>query len=102
MDGKPLFWRVFDKAEEVVAPRLEDAVRSDPFLAALGLGARARARLRRDVERRSQWLWHLVNLPAGSDVTHLRRQVAELDRELRQVSIALEHALAERRRDEVD
>jgi hypothetical protein len=102
MAGKPLFWRVFDKAEQTVAPRLEEAVRSSAFLGALSLAARAQARVRRDVERRSRRLWHLVNLPAGSDVTHLRRQVAELDRELRRMEIALERALADRRRGEED
>jgi hypothetical protein len=96
MAGKPVFWRVFDRAEEAVAPRLEEAVRSEAFLGALSLAARAQARVRRDVERRSRRLWHLANLPAGSDVTHLRRQVAELDRELRRMSVALERALAER------
>ena len=40
-------------------------------------------RARGAVEARSRRLWHLVNLPAGSDVARLRRQVAELDRELR-------------------
>jgi hypothetical protein len=102
MAEKSLFWRVFDKAEEVVAPRLEEAVRGDTFLDALGLAARARARLSHGVERRSRWVWHLMNLPAGSDVTHLRRQIAELDRELRRVSVALERALAEQHREEED
>jgi hypothetical protein len=102
MAGKPVLWRVFDKAEEAVAPRLEEAVRSDAFLGALSLAARAQARVRRDVERRSRRLWHLVNLPAASDVTHLRRQIAELDRELRRLDISLERALAERRRGEED
>lgn len=100
MPGKPLFWRVFDKAEEVLAPRLEEAVRGDAFLTALGLAARARARARRDFERRTRRLWHLVNLPAGSDLTRVRAELAELDREVRQVRTALEHALAERRREE--
>ena len=89
-DDKPLFWRAFDAAERAVGPRLEEAVRSGPFLDALGVAARVQARARRDVERRSRRLWHLVNLPAASDVAHLRRQVAQLDRELRRVTAALE------------
>src|SRR3954453_7946009 len=91
--GKPLFWRAFDAAERAVGPRLEEAVRSGPFLDALGLAARAQARARRDLERQSRRVWHLVNLPAGSDVTRLRHQVADLDRELRRVNTALEQAL---------
>jgi hypothetical protein len=92
--GKPLFWRAFDAAERAVGPRLEDAVHSGTFLDALGVAARAQARVRRDLERQSRRVWHLVNLPAGSDVTTLRRQMAELDRELRRVNAALEQALA--------
>jgi len=97
---KPLLWRAFDAAEKAIAPRLEDAVRSGAFLQGLGLAARAQARLRRDLEARSRRIWHLVNLPAGSDVTRLRRQVAELDRELQRVTTTLERVLAERRRPE--
>ena len=87
---KPLFWKAFDAAERTVGPRLEEAVRSGPFLEALGVAARVQSRVRSDVERRSRRLWHLVNLPAASDVAHLRRQVAQLDRELRRVTAALE------------
>jgi hypothetical protein len=93
MADKPVFWRVFDKAEGIVAPRLEGAARSDAFLGALGLAARAQARARRDAERRSRRLWHLMNLPTASDVSHLRRQLAELDRELRRTNVELERAL---------
>jgi hypothetical protein len=94
--GKPLFWKAFDAAERAVGPRLEDAARSGPFLDALGLAARAQARARRDLERSSRRVWHLINLPAGSDVTRLRRQVADLDRELRRVNAALERAVEAR------
>ena len=89
---KPLFWKAFDAAERTVGPRLEEAVRSGPFLGALGAAAQVQARVRRDVERRSRRLWHLVNLPAASDVAHLRRQVAQLDRELRRLTAAVERA----------
>jgi hypothetical protein len=87
---KPLFWKAFDAAERAVGPRLEEAVRSGPFLGALGAAAQVQAKVRRDAERRSRRVWHLVNLPAASDVAHLRRQVAHLDRELRRVTAALE------------
>src|SRR3954454_18416350 len=93
MADKPVFWRGFDKAEGIVAPRLESAGRRDAVLGALGLPARAQAGARRDAERRSRRLWHLMNLPTASDVTHLRRQLAELDRELRRTNVELERAL---------
>src|SRR4051812_3037615 len=89
---RPLFWKAFDAVDEQVAPRLEQAVRSSGFLEVVGLALRAQARVRRDAERRSRRVWHLLNLPAGSDVTHLKRQIAHLDRELRRVNAALEAA----------
>ena len=92
--GKPLLWKVFDAVEGAVAPRLEEAVRSDAFLGGLGLAARAQAAAKRTVEARARAIWHLVNLPAGSDVARLRREVAALDRELRRVSVSLDRALA--------
>jgi hypothetical protein len=99
---KPLLWKAFDAAERVVAPRLEQTIQSGAFLDALGLATRAQARMKRDIEARSRRLWHLVNLPAGSDVTHLRRQVAQLDRELRRLSAVLEQAQAQPDRQEED
>jgi hypothetical protein len=101
-DDKPLLWKLFDTAEQAVAPRLEDLVRTGTFAQALGLAARSQAAVRQGLEARSRRLWHLVNLPAGSDVAHLRRQIALLDRELREVRRALERAEAHRKKEEED
>jgi hypothetical protein len=91
---KPLLWRIFDAADRVVAPRLEEVVHSGTFLGGLGLVARVQARLRRAVDARTRAAWHLVNLPAGSDVARLRRELAALDREVRRLSTTLERAMA--------
>jgi hypothetical protein len=102
---KPLLWRAFDAIETTVAPRIEEAARSGHFLDAVGLAARAQAGIRRGLEARSRRLWHLINLPAGTDVMHLRRQVAQLDRELHRVSSALDRvvgALEQPPREDVD
>jgi hypothetical protein len=99
---KPLLWKLFDTAEGAVAPRLEDLVRTGGFAQALGLAARTQAGVKRGLEQRSRRLWHLVNLPAGSDVAHLRRQIALLDRELREVRRALERAEARQSSKEED
>ena len=93
---KPLLWKVFDAAEGAVAPRLEEALRTGAFAQALGLATRGNARARRAVERQSRRALHLVNLPAASDVAHLRRQLAMLDREVRRLTVALDRAMEER------
>jgi hypothetical protein len=99
---KPLLWKVFDAAEGAVAPRLEELVRTGGFAEALGVAARAQAGVKRGLEARSRRLWHMVNLPAGSDVAHLRRQIALLDRELQEVRRALERAEARKSKEEED
>jgi post-segregation antitoxin (ccd killing protein) len=92
MADKPAWRRAFDRLEGPLGSALEDVARSARFAEALGLSTRARAGVRRELERHTRRLWHAANLPAGSDVAHLRRQVAALDRELRQVRRALEQA----------
>jgi hypothetical protein len=96
--GKPMWRRAFDRVEGPLGSALEDVTRSAPFAEALGLTTRARAGVRRELERQTRRLWHAANLPAGSDVAHLRQQLAALDRELRLVRRALEQA--ERRGEE--
>src|SRR5215212_9314125 len=97
MADKPTWRRAFDRVEGPLGSALEDVARSERFAQALGLTTRARAEVRRELERHTRRLWHAANLPAGSDVAHLRRQVAALDHELRGLRRALEQA--ERRRE---
>jgi hypothetical protein len=97
MADKPTWRRAFDRVERPVGAALEDVARSPRFVQALGLTTRARAGVRGELERQTRRLWHAANLPAGSDVAHLRRPLAALDHELRQVRHALEEA--ERRRE---
>ena len=35
-------------------------------------------------------VWHLVNLPAGTDLQRLRKQIGALDRDVRRLSLQLE------------
>ena len=35
-------------------------------------------------------VWHLVNLPAGTDLQRLRVQIGALDRDVRRLSLQLE------------
>jgi hypothetical protein len=79
----PLWRRTYNSVERTLAPRADAAVRADEFAAALARVNGARRMLQRVVDSRTRGLWHLLNLPAGSDVRALRRQIGELDRELR-------------------
>ena len=75
--------------EAAVAPRVKAAVASEPFAVAVGLASGVRTTAQRRIERTTRRLYHLANLPAGSDVTRilaeiaqLRHQVVELTRQL--------------------
>jgi hypothetical protein len=86
-------WRqAYDAVDSRVAPQLESLVQTKQFAQVLSLGLRAQNEAWRAVERRSRQFWHLVNLPAGSDVTRLREQVVSLDRRVRELNRQLEEA----------
>jgi hypothetical protein len=88
-------WRqAFDAAERQVTPRLEEFVRTPTFSVGAALARRARSTAEASFRDLTARAWHLVNLPAGSDVSRLRAQVGALDREVRRLTTQLE---AERR-----
>jgi hypothetical protein len=92
MTDKPGWRRTYDTAERAVAPRAEALVRTREFAVA----TTAVAGIRRAVGSRLSALtsagWHLVNLPARSDVQRLRVQIGALDRDVRRLSLQLEEA----------
>ncbi len=90
MGQSPLWRRVYDTAERAVAPRLESVVRTEGFARGAALAGWAQATAQAQVEAFSRRVWHLVNLPAGTDVTRLRTQLGALDREVRRLALRLE------------
>jgi hypothetical protein len=88
--AKPLWRQAFDAVDSRVAPQLESVVQTKQFAQVLSLSLRTTNDVRQFVERRSRRFWHLVNLPAGSDVTLLREQVVTLDRRVRELTRTLE------------
>jgi hypothetical protein len=95
MSTPPLWRQVFDTAERAVAPRAESLVRTPAFHVGVSLARRAQGVVRGSARDLTARAWHLVNLPAGSDVVRLRAQIGALDREVRRLGLQLE---AERRR----
>jgi hypothetical protein len=79
----------YDAIERVLAPRLEALVRTNQYakVTAFLAGARSSAGARAD--RAAACLLHAYNLPAGTDISRLRRQLGELDREVRQLRLEL-------------
>ena len=90
MAQSPLWRRLYDTAERAVAPRLESVVRTEHFARGAAMASWAQAAARAQVAELSARVWHLVNLPAGTDVTRLRTQIGALDREVRRLTFRLE------------
>src|SRR3954471_10322677 len=88
----PLWRSAYDAVDSRLAPRLESLVQTEGFAQVLSVTVRAQIEARQFVERRTRRLWHLMNLPAGSDVSRLRDQVVTLDRRVRKLTRALEEA----------
>jgi hypothetical protein len=95
MSTPPRWRQLFDTAERAVAPRAETLVRTSSFAVGVGLVRRAQTLAQRSARDLTARAWHLVNLPAGSDIGRLRAQIGALDREVRRLGLQLE---AERRR----
>jgi len=95
MSTPPRWRQAFDAVERAVAPRAEDLVRTPGFTTGVALLRRAQALSRDSLQGLTARAWHLVNLPAGSDVHRLRTQIGALDREVRRLTVQLER---ERRR----
>ncbi|MGY1608583.1 hypothetical protein [Geodermatophilus sp. SYSU D00700] len=88
--GPPLWRQAFDAAERRVTPHAESLVRTPGFATGVTLLRRAQNLARDTARGLSARAWHLVNLPAGSDLARLRAQIGALDREVRRLTVQLE------------
>ena len=97
--SEPPRWRqAFDAVERRVTPRAEEVVRSEAFAVGAALTRRAVTVARGSARDLTARAWHLLNLPAGTDVSRLRAQVGALDREVRRLTLQLEAARRETER----
>jgi hypothetical protein len=87
----PLWRQAFDAAERRVTPHAENLVRTPGFVTGVTLVRRAQVLARDTARGVSARAWHLVNLPAGSDLARLRAQIGALDREVRRLTVQLEN-----------
>ena len=86
--------RAYNTLERNVSPRVEALVHSDEFARMAVVIARTRQQTGNRANVIAARAWHLVNLPANTDVQRLRRQVGELDREVRLRSVQLDRDAA--------
>jgi hypothetical protein len=92
----PPRWRqAYDAVDKAVTPHAESFVRTPTFALGATVLRRAQTVARGTARDLTARAWHLLNLPAGSDVSRLRAQIGALDREVRRLTVQLE---TERRR----
>jgi hypothetical protein len=89
MTERPSWRQIYDGLERAVAPPLERLVRTSEFADAAAWATRAQAMLIEQVNGAAARVWHLMNLPAGTDVQRLRVQIGALDREVRRLALQL-------------
>lgn len=90
MTDKPGWRKSYDAAERVVAPRAEALVRSGQFAMVTAAISGVRRAVGDGVNGVAARVWHLVNLPAGTDLQRLRVQIGALDRDVRRMALQLE------------
>jgi hypothetical protein len=95
--GTPLWLRLVLRAERAIGGPVEAAVRSDAYFDTVAEVNKTAARVSGAVEGLSKRGWHLLNLPAGTDMRRMRDQLARMDRRLVLLTKELE-ALEERSR----
>jgi hypothetical protein len=82
--------RLFDSVDRTFGSRVNSFAQSEDFATMAALGHRAQTKLGQLTERASRRVLHSFNLPAGSDVNRLLRQIALLEREVRDLRKELE------------
>lgn len=80
---------LYDAVERAVTPGVESAVRSGELATVGRLVHRTRRVIGSQIDAVCGRLLHLANLPTASDVRRLRRQLGEMDFELRQLRLEL-------------
>jgi hypothetical protein len=88
--SSPLWLRVVLRAERTIGAPVEAAVRSDAYFDVVAQVNKTSARLSGAVEGVSKRGWHLLNLPAGTDIRRVREQLARMDRRMAELTKQLE------------
>jgi hypothetical protein len=88
----PLWRQLFDQVDGAVTPRAEALVRTAEFAKGAATLVELRTLAHANVLRLSARFWHLLNLPAGTDLLKVRTQLGALDREARRLNVRLDLA----------
>ena len=96
--GVPGPRELYSRLEEILGPPTTALAHSGEFAQIVAFLGDARSRLRRKTVRWTARGWHVLNLPAGTDVQRLRTQLGSLDRDVRMLTLELERQRREANR----
>jgi polyhydroxyalkanoate synthesis regulator phasin len=82
--------RLFDTVDRTLGSRVNNLAQSEDVATMAALAHRAQTKVGQLGEQASRRILHSLNLPAGSDVNRLLRQIALLEREVRDLRKELE------------
>ena len=85
-DDRPAWKKAFDAVEKSVAPKLEQAVRTDQFADAAAALTKVQGQMQKRVEKASRDALHRANMPAATDVKRLADQMASLERRMHEIA----------------
>ena len=91
----PAWKKAFDAVEKQAGPTLGKALSNPRVIEALTLTMAIERRAREDVAEFVRRQLHLVNLPAGTDVQKVSNQIANLERQIRQLNRRLDELQTE-------
>jgi hypothetical protein len=86
MSQAPLWLKIVHRIERTIGEPVESAVRSDPYFDLVSIVTRTTGKAKSTAESVSRRGLHLLNLPAGSDVSRMREQLHRLERRLAQLT----------------
>ena len=89
--AQPPRWRqIYDEIERQVSPRTETLIGSQVFGTVLGVATRSKRTVRDQITGATASSWHLLNLPAGSDISRILREIGAVKRQIRILQLEIE------------
>jgi hypothetical protein len=91
----PSWVEAYTAVQSRLEPRLQELVSTPTFSQVVAVAATLRSTVGRTVDGVNARVLHTLNLPAGTDIKRLRRQVGDLDHEVRSLRLELSRYVEE-------
>ncbi|TSD99196.1 hypothetical protein FOS14_12565 [Skermania sp. ID1734] len=92
----PSLVEAYGAIQSRLEPRLQELTASGGFSQAVAVTTTMQSVVGRTIDGVNARILHALNLPAGTDIKRLRRQIGDLDHEVRTLRLELTRYLEER------